>query len=99
VGRVVVTRPEPPPEEPAPGARPKLTPDEVRALLAVTKVRASPLKRAAKRGGILVVPTTIAGIVLDLAFGDWGTIALLVVIGAGIFWSVRPLFAKDRADW
>ncbi len=97
-GRIVVTRPEPPSEEPAAG-RPKLTQDEVRALLAVTKVRTSPVKRALKRGGVLVIPTTILGIALDLALGEWGTLVLLVVIAAGVYWSVRPLFASDRHEW
>lgn len=93
-----MTRPEPPSEE-MPNESPKLNPDEVRALLAVTKVQATPMKRAAKRGGILVIPTTIVGLVLDLVFGNWGTVILLVLIAGGVYWSVRPLFAKDRSDW
>jgi len=94
-----VTRPEPPSDEPANGSPAKLSKDEVRALLAVTKVQASPMKRAAKRGGILAIPTTILGVVLDLVLGNWGTVILLVVIAGGIYWSIRPLFAKDRSDW
>lgn len=97
--RIVVTRPEPPSDEPDPKSPPKLSKDEVRALLAVTKVRSSPTKRALKRVGILSIPTTIVGIALDLAFGEWGTLLVLVIIAAGIFWSVRPLFAKERNDW
>ncbi|CAN5438086.1 hypothetical protein BH09MYX1_BH09MYX1_16160 [soil metagenome] len=97
--RIVVTRPEPPAEETPTKGAPKLSKDEVRALLAVTSTQASPMKRAAKRGGILVIPTTILGVVLDLVFGDWGTLILLVIIAVGVYWSARPLFAKNRSDW
>lgn len=95
---VVVTRPEPPPDDDAPLApqRPKLTQDEMRALLAVTQTTQTPLKRAARRGLLAFVPMTILSLVLDALIG-WWSVPVLVVITA--VWATRPLWRQSREGW
>ena len=102
----VVRRAEPPPDTDGDTATatatkrpaPKLTPEEARALLAVTAVnRASPLSRAGKRGGIAVVPVTLLSIVFELVLGDYALAAILIVIVGALAWTAWPLLR--RSDW
>lgn len=93
---VVVTRPEPPSDDPLAPERPKLTQDEMRALLAVSQTTQTPLKRAARRGLLAFVPMTILSIVLDALIG-WWSIPVLVVIT--VAWASRPLWRQSRDGW
>jgi hypothetical protein len=97
----IVHRPEPPPDDDAPGAaplakpKPKLTPDEVRALLAVeTANRPTPLKRTVKRG-VILVPVGLLSLLFRVVFGEYAWIAETVITLAALVWIARPLFAKD----
>ena len=98
--RVVVRRPEPPPDSSAPPqrARPEYTKDEIRAFLAVEKARRPrPWGRVAFRGGVILVPLGAIRFLLWTVFGDWAPIAMgLAVLGA-IAWMARPLYT-DR-EW
>ena len=97
--RVVVTRPEPPADEPEPKPKPKekLAPEEIRALLAVTTTtQRSPLRRSARRGLLAFLPTTILSIVLDSLIG-WWSIPVLVVLS--IAWVAWPLVRQSREGW
>jgi hypothetical protein len=99
----VVTRPEPPPDvadapPPAKKAAAKLTRDEVRALLAVTKTNAAPWRSVAKRGGLVTIPTTLIGLALDAVL-DHHALAVTAVLGAvGLAWALRPLWKRSRDD-
>ncbi len=92
--RPVVHRPEPPSDEPAP----KLTRDEVRALLAVTATTNPPSRwgRAAKRGGLALLPTAILSTVLDAIVGWW---SIPIVVALAIAWSALPLLRQSRDGW
>ena len=90
--RVVVHRPEPPSDE----GKPQLTKDEVRALLAVTKVTRRPWGRVARRGAIAFVLTTLLSLLLDSWIG-WWSIPVLAVLA--IAWTVRPLLQQSRDGW
>lgn len=79
------------------GAAGKLSADEVRALLAVHEAtRPVPWKRAAKRGGALLLPVSVASVVLDLVLGSYGIVATLVLVVASLAWAARPLLRNDE---
>lgn len=89
---VVVHRPEPPADEDPK----KLSHEEVRALLAVTKTNRPDWARVAKRAGFGMIPTVIVGVVLDATMGWWGTPVLAVV---WIAWAAWPLARQGRDGW
>jgi len=89
---VVVTRPEPPPDQDPK----KLSREEVQALLAVARTNAPAWPRALKRAGLGLLPTAILGVVLDAAVGWWSTPLLVVLLLA---WSAWPLLRRDRDGW
>ncbi len=91
---VVVSRAEPIAEEA--GARPKLTPDEVRALLAVEGANRPTASGAAwRRGRIVVIPTGLIGLAAHLFFGSWAPFVSIAAVLAAIAWTARPLFRRD----
>ena len=97
--RVVVTRPDPPEDEPKPKPKSetKLSPEEVRALLAVTTAaQRTPLRRAARRGLLAFVPTTIVSVVLDSLIGWWSIPVLGLLTLAWVLW---PLLRQSRDGW
>ncbi len=93
--RPVVHRPEPP-SDGAPA--PKLTREERRAFLAVTATQPQPsrLSRAARRGGLALVPTAILSTVLDAIVGWW---SIPIVVALAIAWSALPLLRQSRDGW
>ena len=92
---IVVARAEPMAEEQAP-AKPKLSPDEVRALLAVHEA-SRPTRGAAawKRGRAIVIPTGLIGLAAHLFFGSWAPVVSIAATAAAIVWIARPLFRRD----
>lgn len=92
---VVVARAEPVTDDP-PGARPKLTPDEVRALLAVEGASRPTASGAAwRRGRIVVIPTGLIGLAAHLFFGSWAPFVSIAAVLGAIAWTARPLFRRD----
>jgi hypothetical protein len=93
---VIVRRADPASDEPAPKAAPKLTPDEVRALLAVEGVKRSRWSRTAIRGGIIIIPTGVISLFLDMILGAYAPfVSALVVLGA-LAWVAWPLLRRDE---
>ncbi len=93
VERRVVHRPEPPSDE----APPKLSREEIQALLAVTQVTtSSKWARVARRGGIAFVPTAILSTLLDAFFGWW---SIPIVALLALAWTVMPLMRQRRDGW
>ena len=94
---LVVTRAEAPADEPTAGAKPKLTADEVRALLAVDAVnRPTSWRRVFRRGRIIVVPTGILGLLAHLLLGSWGPFVSVAITLIAIGWTARPLLRRDE---
>jgi hypothetical protein len=91
--RVVARRPEPPRDE---SPRPKLTQEEIRALLAVEAPRRPDWGRVARRGGLGLIPTAILGVLLDSLIGWWATPVLVAVL---VVWAAWPLFRQSRDGW
>lgn len=94
---VEVSRAEPIAEEPpAAGATPKLTADEVRALLAVEGAnRPTPAGTAWRRGRVVVIPTGLISLAAHLFFGSWAPVVSIAAILGAIAWTARPLFRRD----
>lgn len=91
----VVTRAEPPSDELAPPKpKPKLTRDEMRALLAVEGAKRPPWRRSLRRSAILV-PATIVAHILDIVLGSWSLAIMAVAFVAAFVWIARPLFRRD----
>src|SRR5687767_11059007 len=91
---IVVQRAEPLPESKAPD-KAKLTPDEVRALLAVNEVN-RPKEAMKRRGKVIAVPTIVLSIVSHLFLSYWYVAVALLVVGA-IVWTIGPW--KKREEW
>lgn len=92
---VVVARPAPIADE-TPPAKPKLTPDEVRALLAVEGAnRPTPAASAWRRGRVIAIPTGLISLAAHLLLGSWAPVVSIVAILAAIAWTARPLFRRD----
>jgi hypothetical protein len=101
---VVVHRPDPPVADadgPAGGSstaavKVKLTPDEIRALLAVEGARRpTPLQSTWRRGRVIVVPVGILGFVIDHAFGAAGPWITLGLTLAALAYIAAPLVRRD----
>jgi len=88
----VVHRPDPPRDEP----KPKLSREEVQALLAVTKTQGGAWGRTARRGGLALVPTALLSTLLDVFLGWW---SIPVVIALAILWTAQPLVRQARDGW
>ena len=79
-----------------PKPAPKLTREEVSALLAVEgALRPTPLARVWKRGRIIIVPTGLIGFAGHSFIGGWADVLALVIAVAAILWCARPLFRRD----
>lgn len=91
---VVVRRAEPVPESTA-GEKPKLTAEEVRALLAVNEVN-RPKQAMIRRGKVIALPTIILSIVAHLFMAYWYVAVPLIVVGA-VVWTIGPW--KKRDEW
>lgn len=95
---IIVKRPEPVDEEPA-SARAKLSPEEIRALLAVEGANRPTKTRALiRRGRVVVVPTGLISIAAHLFFGSWAPLVTIAAILLAVAWIARPLFKKDGWD-
>jgi hypothetical protein len=90
--RVVVHRPDPPDEEVAP----KLSRDEVRALLAVARTTNGPSRRTLRRGGVALVVSALLSTLLDALLG-WWSIPIVVVVT--LLWFAIPLVRQRRDGW
>lgn len=100
----VVVRPDPPAPEEDVAARPappKLSPDEIRALLATEGARRSTLARCGKRT-IVVVPIGLLHALSSLAFASLPIVATLVSVAlgaAGLAYIAAPLWRQERDGW
>jgi hypothetical protein len=92
----VVHRPEPPQDD---EPKPKLSREEVQALLAVTQAtskKPGAWSRTARRGGIALLPTAIVSTVLDALVGWW---SIPIVIALALAWAALPLIRQRRDGW
>lgn len=95
--KAMVQRPEPVPESKTGEAEtPKLTPEEVRALLAVNEVN-RPKQAMIRRGKVIAVPTIILSVVSHIFLSYWYVAVGLLVAGA-VVWTVGP-WRKRRDEW
>lgn len=103
----VVTRPDPIVEEPAaaPGGKkpmPKLSPEEVRALLATEGASSSALARCGKRA-VILVPVGLIRWGFAVVLGGYGEVAMMIVtiaLFAGAFaWMAAPLWKQSKDGW
>lgn len=97
---IVVQRAEPIPEPPETGTAkagaPKLSAEEVRALLAVSEVN-RPKNTTWRRGRKIAVPTIILSVVSHFATAYWPIVVGLLVIGA-LVWVFGPWKPKQD-EW
>jgi hypothetical protein len=96
---VVVSRADPVPES-TDKKDVKLSPEEVRALLAVSDATRDKTKAQVlwKRGRVILIPIGLIDIALHVLFGDYAYVFMILVTIAGIVWTARPLFRKDGWD-
>ena len=97
----IVHRPEPPPDsDPPQKPKPKLTPEEVRALLAVGDATRDKTKAQVlwKRGRVILIPVGLIDLALHLLFGDYAIVPMILLGIASLVWTARPLFKKDGWD-
>jgi len=95
---ILVNRAEPVPESKT-DAKPdkaKLSPEEVRALLAVSEVN-RPKDVTWRRGRVIAVPTIILSVVSHFATAYWPVVVALLVIGA-LVWVFGPWKPKQD-EW
>ena len=102
--RLVVRRPDPPPEDgdaPRP-ARARLTPEEARALLAVTVVRKGPWDKVKPRLRMAFLASFFASVLVRLTLG-FHSFAMYIVEGlsfvALLGWVVWPIVFAEKDDW
>jgi hypothetical protein len=93
----VVTRAEPPPEEEeenSSGEKPKLSPDEIKALLAVHTTNGRTQTR--NRLIFAAFPALFVSVVADKLFGWWG---IPVTLAFSVLWALWPMRKQDREGW
>lgn len=106
---IIVKRPEPVDEDaPKPAAKrgpggprgqAKLSPEEIRALLAVEGAnRPTKSKTLWRRGRVVVVPTGLISIAAHLLIGSWAPLVTIAAILLAVAWVARPLLKKDGWD-
>ena len=91
---VVVQRAEPAPE--SKDAKAKLSPEEVRALLAVSEVN-RPRQAWKRRGRTIAIPTILLSVVAHLFLSYWPIAVGLLVVGA-LVWTFGP-WKKKEDEW
>lgn len=83
-------------EQPKAATAPKLTRDEMAALLAVEgALRPTPLVRVWRRGRMIMMPATIISVSGHHWIGGWADVVAFVIVVAALLWSARPLFSRD----
>lgn len=99
----IVTRPDPPPDEPdppakpAPKAAPKMSKEEIAALLAVTTTNEGKHReRVGARAKRAALPALLLSVLLGYALG---TLASLLPIAIGIAYSAWPLVTQKKSGW
>jgi len=101
----IVTRADPPPEaeeEFAAQEKPKLSHDEIKALLAVdksatlTRWNESSRRKATNRLAFAAFPTFFVSLVADKLFGWWG---IPITLACGVLWALWPMRKQDREGW
>lgn len=92
---VVGHRPEPPAHESAP---PRLSPEEVRALLAVSATNrpASPWPSVAKRATAGLSVVSLLWWTLQSMLGWW---SLPLFAAPALYWTLRPFWRQRRDAW
>jgi hypothetical protein len=95
---IVVQRAEPGPESStdAKAGKPKLSPEEVRALLAVNEVN-RPKEAMKRRGKRIAVPTLILTVVSHFVTEYWPIVAGLAIVGA-LVWTFGP-WERKQDEW
>jgi hypothetical protein len=99
--RTVVTLADPPPdedeEENPPPEKAKLSPDEVKALLAVNETTTSTRwGKASNRLAFAAFPALFVSIAADKLFGWWG---IPITLACGVLWALLPMWKQDRQGW
>lgn len=90
----IVHRPEPAPDD---VPKPKLTPEEIRALVTVAKTSSrSGLATTGRRAAFAFLPVAIVSTLLDWLIGFW---SVPVVAALAIAWCARPLLRQGRDGW
>ncbi len=105
--KTVVHRAEPPKEEEAPiekgKAPPKLSREEVSALLATSGTNSSVAAQCGKRAAIVVIPIGLIRWGLVLLFGESAPVAAAILSGlcalGAIAWTAAPLWKQKRDGW
>lgn len=98
--QTVVTRAEPPPlddEQMSLPEKPKLSREEIKALLAVDKTTImTRWGKATNRLAFAAFPTFFVSLLADKLFGWWGIPITLV---CGVLWALWPMRKQDREGW
>lgn len=83
-------------EAPKAVSAPKLTREEMSALLAVEgALRPPPLVRVWRRGRLVMVPATVLSVAGHHWIGGWADVVASVLVVGALLWSARPLFGRD----
>lgn len=101
--KVIVTRPDVPAElefeehdRRGEKGKPKLTHDEVHALLAIHEAgRPRPLNTPLRRGKRIFVPIGLLCLLAHLLLGDWGWVAEIVLTLGALVWIALPLLRRS----
>lgn len=98
--QTVVTLADPPPpdeEEISSPEKPKLSPEEIRALLAVDKsMTLTRWGKATNRLAFAAFPTFFVSLLADKLFGWWG---IPITLAGGVLWALWPMRKQDREGW
>ncbi len=100
--RTVVRRYEPPPDDDAPVLRTKLTPEEARALIAVTVVPKGPWDKVKPRLRIAFFVSIAMSILVRLVFGFHSSptyIAEGIAFLGLVVWIAWPLVFAEKDGW
>jgi hypothetical protein len=92
----VVTRAEPPAddEENAATEKTKLSPEEIKALLAVH--RSAGRTQTRNRLILAAFPTFFVSVAADKLFGWWG---IPLTLACSVLWALWPMRKQDREGW
>lgn len=90
----MVSRPESPASPAEERGRPKLSPDEIRALIAVETAQHMPWKSSARRS-VVLVPIGFLGRLLYAVAGNDSLVVAVAIALLALVWIARPLFRRD----